>query len=67
MSESSEISLIVAAIASAVAAIVYSAKHIRSSTCFGGLFECNQVVVDRPSCLEKEGDGVDQNKIETNL
>lgn len=42
------VALIIGAIASAVAAIVYSAKHIKSSSCFGGLCKCKQVVSDDP-------------------
>lgn len=42
------VAIIIGATASAIAAIVYSAKHIKSSSCFGGLCKCKQVVSDDP-------------------
>lgn len=48
----SDVSLIVASTASAIAVVVYSLKHVKNSSCFGGFFKCSQVVVvDEPeSC-----------------
>lgn len=37
-----DISLILGGIAAAFATIIYSCKHVKSSSCFG--FKCNQVV-----------------------
>lgn len=42
-----EIAIMLAALASAVAAIVYSFKHIKSSDCCG--VHCKQVVTDDPN------------------
>ena len=42
-----DISLIIAGIATAFATIIYSCKHIKTSKCFG--FSCEQVVIDDPS------------------
>ena len=49
----SEVALVVGAIASGIGAIVYSLKHVQKSSCCGGFFKCNQVVVDQP-CPEPE-------------
>ena len=34
--------MLIAGIASAIAAIVYSLKHVRKSKCCGGFFSCEQ-------------------------
>lgn len=49
----SEVSLIIGATASAIAVIVYSLKHVQKSSCCGGFFKCNQIVIDDP-CTEPE-------------
>jgi len=46
--EPENVALIIGATASAIAAIVYSAKHIKSSSCFGGLCKCKQEVCPEP-------------------
>ena len=38
--------IMIAAIGAAVASVVYSFKHIRSSSCCAGFFKCEQAVED---------------------
>ena len=37
-----EAAIMIAAIGAAIASVVYSFKHIKSSTCCAGFFECEQ-------------------------
>ena len=61
----SEVALILGSVASAIAAIVYSMKHVKKSSCCSGCFKCQQVVVDEP-CPELEPEP-EQIKTETQL
>ena len=45
-----EISLMLAALGACVASIIYSFKHIKSSSCLGS--SCSQVVVDAPVIVQ---------------
>lgn len=49
-----EVSIMIAAIGAAIASVVYSFKHIKSSTCCLGFFECEQVVEDEVYIEERE-------------
>ena len=51
--DTSEVSLIIGATASAIAVIVYSLKHVQNSSCCAGFFKCNQIVIDDP-CISPE-------------
>lgn len=44
----SDISLLIGGVAAAIASIIYSAKHIKHSECFGGFFKCDQKVECSP-------------------
>ena len=46
-----EISLMLAAFGAAVASIIYSFKHIKSSSCLGS--SCSQVVTDVPIVVQQ--------------
>ena len=49
-----EVSIMIAAIGAAIASVVYSFKHIKSSTCCAGFFECEQIVEDEVYVEERE-------------
>ena len=46
-----DVSMLIAGIAAALATIIYSLKHIKKSTCCGS--SCTQVVVDAPQVHEE--------------
>ena len=44
--DAEQAAIMIAAIGAAVASVVYSFKHIRSSSCCAGFFKCEQAVED---------------------
>lgn len=52
--DAEQAAIMIAAIGAAIASVVYSFKHIKSSTCCLGFFECEQVVEDEVYIEERE-------------
>ena len=52
--DAEQAAIMIAAIGAAIASVVYSFKHIKSSTCCAGFFECEQVVEDEVYIEERE-------------
>ena len=50
--ETSEVALIISAVAASIASVVYSMKHIKKSSCCGAF--CEQVIVEEESGKLKE-------------
>ena len=52
--DAEQAAIMIAAIGAAIASVVYSFKHIKSSTCCAGFLECEQVVEDEVYVEDRE-------------
>lgn len=52
--DAEEAAIMIAAIGAAVASVVYSLKHIKSSRCCAGFFSCEQAVENEVYIEERE-------------
>lgn len=53
--DAEQAAIMIAAIGAAIASVVYSFKHIRSSSCCAGFFKCEQAIEDE-ICIETSND-----------